>query len=167
MKLRKIWLLIFGVIALAINIIIIIESATGGDYSSRQSLSVTQFVTDAITFISPNAPIVQDQEKLHHLVRKLLGHFLLFGLSGIFNTLAFVFVNNAMRNRRLQVILLSVGVGLTMAFISEGIQLFIPGRAGLITDVFIDFSGYLLFTILIYLVFYLIYRPQIKRKENK
>jgi VanZ family protein len=42
--------------------------------------------------------------------------------------------------------------GLSAAFIDETIQLFVPGRAGLIKDVWIDFSGVCVGTLIVFLI---------------
>ena len=156
MKIRKILFITFAVIALAINVLIIVLSATGGDRSGSQSLSFTKMIVDFINWIAPNSPIVQDQDKLHHIIRKLFGHFLLFGASGLFTTLTLVFSGDVFKNRKIETLLFSFSIGLTVATVSELIQIITPGRAGMFTDILIDFSGYLLFTILIYFVLFLI-----------
>ena len=156
MKIRKILFITFAVIALAINVLIIVLSATSGDKSGSQSLSFTKMIVEIINTIAPNSPITQDQDKLHHVVRKLFGHFLLFGGSGFFSTLTLVFSGNVFNNRKIETILFSLSIGLAIATISELIQIITPGRAGMFTDILIDFSGYLLFTIIIYFVLFLI-----------
>ena len=156
MKIRKILFITFAVIALAINVLIIVLSATSGDKSGSQSLSFTKMIVEIINTIAPNSPITQDQDKLHHVVRKLFGHFLLFGGSGLFSTLTLVFSGNVFNNRKIETILFSLSIGLAIATISELIQIITPGRAGMFTDILIDFSGYLLFTIIIYFVLFLI-----------
>ena len=156
MKIRKILFISFAIIAVAINVLIIVMSATGGDRSSSQSLNFTKMIVDFINWIAPNSPIVQDQGKLHHIVRKLFGHFLLFGASGLFTTLTLIFDGDVFKNRKIETLLFSFSIGLTVATVSELIQIITPGRAGMFTDILIDFSGYLLFTILIYFVLFLI-----------
>ena len=156
MKIRKILFITFAIIALAINVLIIVLSATGGDESSSQSLSFTKMIVDIINTIAPNSPITQDQDRLHHVVRKLFGHFLLFGGSGLFTTLTLIFSGNVFKNRKIETILFSLSIGLTVATISELIQIITPGRAGMVTDILIDFSGYFLFTIIIYFVLFFI-----------
>ena len=156
MKIRKILFITFAIIALAINVLIIVLSATGGDKSSSQSLSFTKMIVDIINTIAPNSSIAQDQDKLHHVVRKIFGHFLLFGGSGLFSTLTLVFSGDVFKNRKIETILFSLSIGLTVATISELIQIITPGRAGMVTDILIDFSGYFLFTIIIYFVLFFI-----------
>ena len=156
MKTRKILFIIFAIIAVAINALIIVFSATNGESSSSQSLGFTKWVVGVITSIFPNSPIVQDQDHLHHVIRKLFGHFLLFGGSGLFTTLTLMFTDDIMKNRKMETIVFSLTIGLTVATISECVQLFTPGRAGAVTDILIDFSGYLLFTIIIFFILFLI-----------
>ena len=156
MKIRKILFISFAIIAIAINALIIVLSATGGDKSSSQSLSLTKMIVDIINTIAPNSPITQDQDRLHHVVRKLFGHFLLFGGSGLFTTLTLIFSGDVFTNRKTETVLFSLSIGLTVATISELIQIITPGRAGMVTDILIDFSGYFLFTIIIYFVLFLI-----------
>lgn len=156
MKTRKILFVVFGIIALAINVLIIVLSATNGERSGSQSLGFTKWVTSVITSIFPNSQIVQDQDHLHHVVRKLFGHFLLFGGSGLFTTLSLSFADNIFENKKIESIVFTLTIGLTVATISECIQLFTPGRAGAVIDILIDFSGYLLFAILIFFILYLI-----------
>ena len=156
MRIRKILFISFAVIAIAINVLIIVFSATGGDKSSSQSLSFTKIIVNFINWIAPNSPIVQDQDKLHLIVRKVFGHFLLFGGSGLFTTSTLIFSGDVFKNRKIETLLLSFSIGLTVATISELIQIITPGRAGMFTDILIDFSGYLLFTIVIYFVLFLI-----------
>lgn len=156
MKARKILFIIFAVIAIAINVLIIVLSAADGERSGSQSLGFTRMIVNLINTMFPNSPITQDQDHLHHVVRKLFGHFLLFGVSGLFTTLTLIFVDDIMKNRKIETIVFTLTIGLTIATISECIQLFTPGRAGAILDILIDFSGYLLFTIIIFFILFLI-----------
>ena len=168
MKNRRILGIIFGVIALAINVLIIVESCIGGEGSGSQSLGFTNFIVSIIEKVVPNASILEDQEHLHSVIRKLFGHFLLFGLSGIFTTLSALFFNSVDEKKR-NIILLSssFGFGLLLATISEIIQYFIPGRAGVPTDVIIDFTGYFLFATITFGIYYLIYYNINLRQEKE
>ena len=105
MKTRKILFISFAVIALAINVLIIVESMIGGDSSSKQSISFTKEVVNIINTIAPNSEITKDQDKLHLMVRKIFGHFLLFGGSGLFTTLTLIFSGDVFKNRKMETIL--------------------------------------------------------------
>ena len=65
-------------------------------------------------------------------------------------------------------IILSLEFGLLMGLITETIQLGVDGRSGELTDVLIDFGGYLLGFLLILLILFLIIRHLHKREmKNK
>lgn len=68
-----------------------------------------------------------------HIVRKL-AHFAEYTVAGIFGMLFF---------RNLGFPVLSLFSGLLVALTDETIQLFVPGRSGQVTDVWLDFSGIL------------------------
>ena len=68
-----------------------------------------------------------------HIVRKL-AHFAEYTVAGILGMLFF---------KNLGFPVLSLFSGLLVALTDETIQLFVPGRSGQITDVWLDFSGIL------------------------
>ena len=164
MKARKILFYIFLTIALAINVLIIVESCIGGEGSASQSISVSESIASAIEGLFPSANI--DHAAFHSAIRKIVGHFLLFGLSGIFTALTFVFNDFIMNKFKWKNILFILGIGFAVALVSELIQYFVPGRYGAFTDVFIDFSGYLFFSGLTYLIYLLIIRHRNKQIKN-
>ena len=156
MKARKILFYIFASIALAINVLIIVESCIGGEGSASQSISVSESIADAIESLFPDSNI--DHVAFHSAIRKIVGHFLLFGLSGIFTCLTFV-MNDYLRVKlKWKNIIIIASIGLTVAFISELIQYFTPGRYGALLDILIDYAGYILFGGLTYLITYLIFK---------
>ena len=161
MKTRKILFYIFLTFAVAINVLIIVESCIGGEGSASQSISVSESIAHAIEGMFPNANI--DHAAFHSAIRKVVGHFLLFGLSGIFTTLAVMMNKFLMDKFKWKNILFIATFGLLIAIISELIQYFTPGRYGALTDILIDYSGYVLFGGLTYLITYLILR----KIENK
>ena len=157
MKARKILLWVFAVIALAINVLIMVESFMGGDSSSSQSHGFTQMVIELIRAIDPNSILLEDVDTLHAVLRKLFGHFLLFGGSGLFTTLTLLMLEDAMEKRKRFVAIATFSFGLVWAAISELIQYFVPDRYGALTDILIDFSGYALFAVIVYVIFLIIY----------
>ena len=94
-------------------------------------------------------------------VRKSLGHFSLFVVSGIFTSL---FLMLQLKNRKWWVWLtLSLAIGASVALLSEAIQAIpILHRAGSLLDAFIDFLGFSMFVL-----GYLIYRLVIYIKNKK
>ncbi len=165
MKKNIVLFYIFLVLSFAINIFIIVEGATAGDRSASQSFSFTQMFIDFVKTFAPDSPIVTDPETTHAVIRKLVGHFGLFGVSGIITTVDFLLINDALKKRKAEIIVASSFVGLYIAFISELAQLFTPGRYFTFTDVLIDFSGYLLFGGITFIIFYLVYRHR-EKKNN-
>ena len=75
-------------------------------------------------------------EELHHLIRKL-AHFSEYGVLGI---LVYHAAKNSLPADKVMPAILLYGIA--AASIDETIQLFVPQRAGAITDVLIDLSGY-------------------------
>ena len=66
--------------------------------------------------------------------------------------LAIVFVNYYKSINKNKFYLITLIHGLMVAIIDESIQLFVPGRSGLITDVFIDFSGVITGLLIVYII---------------
>ncbi len=154
MKARKVLFYVFLTLAVAINVLIIIESCIGGDGSAAQSFSFSESIANIIENIFPNATI--DHAAFHSAIRKLVGHFLLFGLSGLFTTLTFVMNDFLIERLKWKNIVFILLFGLIVALVSELIQYFVPGRCGVLTDVLIDYSGYIVFSGIVYLTYVLI-----------
>lgn len=162
MKVKNILMIIFGVIAIAINVFIIVQACEGVEKSSQTSMNFSEAVIKFIEGINPSSHIGDDPDKVHAVIRKLFGHFLLFGTSGLFTALTIILIDDAMLSHKIEIILAGVGVGLSIALFSEFMQLFAPGRYGLFTDVLIDFAGFAIFFAITFIVVYLIYN---KRKR--
>ena len=164
MKVRRILFYVFLTLAVAVNVLIIVESCIGGDGSAAQSLSVSEAIANFIESIFPGA--IKDHAAFHSAIRKLIGHFSLFGLSGLFTTLTFVMNDFLMEKLKWKNIIIILLFGLVLALVSELIQYFVPGRYGVLTDVLIDYSGYIIFSGIVYLTYTLIILKNQKSKEN-
>ncbi len=108
-----------------------------------------------------------NKDSFHKLIRKGLGHFLLFALTSIFG---FIFFYTYLDDKKKLwlVILLSLFTGFFIAGLSELIQYFIPGRSGVFSDVLVDFLGYgagTLITLAIILIIWLIKYLVIRNKK--
>ena len=92
--------------------------------------------------------ILRLSKELDHYVRKL-AHFTIYAVLGIlvYNLIA------AYGVKRIKVVFLSALICLVYAISDEGHQVFVPGRAGQVRDVFIDFGGALLALLITYLLF--------------
>lgn len=167
MKSRRVLFYVFLVIALAINTLIIVESCIGGDGSASQSFSLSEAFINFIESFNPSVVLIPDRVAFHAVFRKVVGHFLLFGASGLFTTLAILMSDSLYNKFMWKCILFSGGFGLLMALISEFIQYFAPGRYGALTDILIDYGGYILFMGLTYLVVYFIFKKHRKEELSK
>lgn len=137
------------VLVLLTTLFIWTNSLLPGSISSSQS----GFITNLIYPIFKN---IMSIDKLTVIIRKL-AHFTEYAILGI--TLAYFYLSRSKQNKYLLLALLQ---GVITAVIDESIQLLVPNRTGLITDVLIDTSG-VVFGIL---VFYLIFRNKFKSKNN-
>ena len=137
------------VLVLLTTLFIWTNSLLPGSISSSQS----GFITNLIYPIFKN---IMSIDKLTVIIRKL-AHFTEYAILGI--TLAYFYLSRSKQNKYLLLALLQ---GVITGVIDESIQLLVPNRAGLITDVLIDTSG-VVFGIL---VFYLIFRNKFKSKNN-
>lgn len=164
MKARKILFYVFLTLAVAINVLIIVESCIGGEGSAAQSFSFSEAIANMIESIFPGA--IKDHVAFHSAIRKLVGHFLLFGLSGSFTFLTFVMSDYMIEKFKWKNIIFVLSFGLIVAIISELIQYFVPGRYGALIDILIDFSGYLLFSGIVCLVYILILKRKQKTKAK-
>ena len=164
MKARKILFYVFLTLVVAINVLIIVESCIGGEGSAAQSFSFSEAIANMIESIFPGA--IKDHVAFHSAIRKLVGHFLLFGLSGSFTSLTFVMNDYMIDKFKWKNIIFVLSIGLIVAIISELIQYFLPGRYGALIDIIIDFSGYLLFSGIVCLVYILILKRKQKTKAK-
>ncbi len=165
MRVKQVLFYIFLALYIAINTFIIVEAAMVDTASASQSMGFTQAFIDFVRMIDPNSPIVTDPETTHSVIRKLVGHFGLFGVSGIITLVDLLLINDSYSWKKKFVIIFFFASGLVFAFASELVQLFTPGRAFAITDVLIDYSGYLLFGGITFLIYFLIQRKK-KKKEQ-
>lgn len=126
------------IVGIAINALIWVNSLLPGNLSSSQSGLIVNLIYPIFeNFISLNTFSV--------IIRKL-AHFTQFMI------LAIVFVNYYKSINKNKFYLITLIHGLMVAIIDESIQLFVPGRSGLITDVLIDFSGVITGLLIVYII---------------
>ena len=175
MKVSKkyfIWTLIFGVIALAINVFIIVHSCLDATTSTEASHGVVEITEEVINTVAPGTITADNYDSFVSFIRKAFGHFGLFLISGFFTSLALFLIINPFNDKKYyRIILIALSSGLLLALLTETIQLYVPGRSGELTDVLIDFGGYLLgFSVIFLILFFIILHieKQIKNvsKEN-
>ncbi len=100
----------------------------------------------------------------HIFIRKASGHFLLFLATAVFGMIFFyTFIDD---DKRLWLsVALSLSIGLLAAGASELIQYFVPSRTGSMSDVSIDFIGYLIGTAISFGVMMFIRYFENRKKE--
>ena len=170
MKVSKkyfIWTLIFSVIALAINAFIIVHSCLDASTSTEASHGVVEITEEVINTVAPGTITIDNHDSFVSFIRKAFGHFGLFLISGFFTSLAiFLIINQFNDKKYYRIILIALSSGLLLALLTETIQLYVPGRSGELTDVLIDFGGYLLGFSVIFLILFFIIRHINKQINN-
>ena len=125
---RKIhWLIVFLYICWIFS-----NSLNNGNLSSAESGTITRFILQCPSWIGITIPF----DVFHHFIRKL-AHFLEYALLGFLTSLS-IHKEALFHNRTLNWIFF----GIIPPLMDEGIQHFVPGRYGALTDSFLDMSGY-------------------------
>lgn len=117
---------------------------TAGDGTTK-TLEVVIEVDKKIDFSALN--------EFYFNVRKGIGHFGAFFVLAIFAS----FVVIMFFKRKLIFSMVSLITGFIIAGLTELIQTYVPGRSGLFQDVKIDYAGYLLGSILVLGIYFIIY----------
>ena len=157
--------IIFG-IAIAINVFIIVNSFITGEASAKESNTVAHTTADVINTVKPETITEKNFDKFAFNLRKLLGHFGLFVLSGIFTTWSiYLFLKDKKAGYFPFQLVMTFGFGLTLALLTEFVQIFVAERTGAWKDVGIDFGGYFCGVFPVFLIF-LIRKSKIFYKQN-
>ncbi len=108
-----------------------------------------------------------NEDDFFSIIRKSIGHLMLFFVDGIFTTLGAYFLIKDSKKKYFRYLIYpaSLVFGFSIAGLSEFIQLFIPKRGARWIDVGIDTLGYASATLLIALIFLIIFI--IKRIKDK
>ena len=145
-------------------------SVVNGKFYSEKNGSYTVTATHKTIENFTVTKTISVKYSYHTYVRKLIGHFSLFLVLAIFATIVYYRLAEMLKPNK-KVLLgttLSLGAGLLTAAISEFLQsgIFVSGRGPSLSDVGIDFLGFILGTA-IYLVIYIIYRKVKAKKLSK
>ena len=167
----KIIRLIILIIFIISCIILIIEAATPGSASSNKSNFVSDAIANTINGISEaftKKPKITDFDSFRAFIRKAVGHYGAFLFMSIFATLSAMlyYHKNSWKVFIIKIIIV-ISFGILFAALTESIQLMIPGRAGQIRDIFIDFSGYMTSSLIIILIFFIKYYIQYINRDKK
>ena len=139
-------------LAIAINVFIIVNACISGVESTKESDWIVEPVANMINTIKEDTINPSNYDNFSSFIRKFVGHFSLFGLSGLLTTLSFKLLYYDKRQKILFLIVFSCISGIFFAFLSEFIQLHVPGRSGELLDVAIDLAGYFLGMLVIVLI---------------
>ena len=154
MKKRQILKWVILVIAIAINLFILINAFITGEASAKESNMVAHTAADVVNTVKPETITPSNFDRFAFDIRKLVGHFGLFSVSGIFSSWGlYLFVKDSKAGYFLWQLLITFGFGFVMAVTSELAQIFVEGRTGAWADVGIDFGGYFLGVLLVFLIF--------------
>lgn len=135
---KKIAKYIYLIIYILIIILLFFFSLRDGKESTTDSNQITNILLSILKIFNLEDSV--SVTTLSHIVRKLIGHFGLFFICGFFGINTFI---NFIKNKKYSIII-NLSVGLLIATTSELLQLIPVGRSCRITDVLIDYSGYLL-----------------------
>ena len=158
------WIIL--IIALAINVFIIVNAFLNGETSAKESNTIAHGIADVVNDIKPETITDQNFPKFAFNIRKVFGHFGLFALSGGFSSWAFyLFVKDTRIKYFLYQGIIILVFGLAIAILSELAQLITEGRSGNWTDVGIDFAGYFIGVLLVFLILLLKKSPIFHREK--
>lgn len=136
--------IILIIVCILIIVFIFSQSLMAGNTSSKQSLG---FVSGINSFLS----MLGIKFQFTNIMARKTAHFLEFFILGVFLT----FAANTYTNKPIKKLPTIFFVSLATAVADESIQLFIPGRAGMVQDILLDFSGAAVGTFLIIFLLFL------------
>lgn len=139
--------IIFTLLYIILALVSIIFSLQNGEASSNESSFVTNIairVLNAITFNKINF----EYDLIHLLIRKVIGHFSLFFLIGLFGYITYNLYFNSIKKAWIVNLIVAIFIVVT----SEGLQLLSRGRSCEFKDMIIDYSGCLLATLICVLI---------------
>ena len=154
-------------IAIAINLFILINAFMNGEASSKESSNVANIIASIINLFKHDAINAENFGTFVKYIRKIVGHFALFALSGGFTTWSiYLFFKETKFAYFLWQLLFTFSFGLALSLITEFVQLFADGRSGAWGDVGIDIGGYFCGVFLVILILFLKKSPIFHRQEN-
>ena len=162
---EMIWRIVAVLLAIFWMLVIFAYSAKTAEASTKQSLRLGRALG---RLVISDWNELSDEEQLafaerwDHPVRKA-GHVAEFAILGFLLTNVFI----ARRTKKRPTVILSLFSGIVYAASDELHQTFVPGRAGMITDVGIDTCGVVIGTFAFLGIYVLIERCAARRKERR
>lgn len=130
-------------------------------YSISTGEKILNHVDIEIIFEVKPQLLITDLNSFFLKVRKSIGHFGAFLVLGIFSSLTYLLYFDSKKWKFTLTINYLQGIGL--AFLTELIQLFVPGRVGSLTDVLIDSAGFIISSTIIIIIFII---KNLKKKQK-
>ena len=158
------WIIIL--LAISINVFIIVNACLPAEPSTEESNWIVVLFKNIINAFRKDTINDSNIGEFSSFIRKFIGHFSLFMVSGFLTTLSIKFIHYDLKQKFILFLIISCISGLFLAILTEFIQLFVPGRSGEIRDVMIDFSGYLLAVAIVGLIVYM-RKQKISKVENQ
>ena len=154
------------ILAVAINGYIIMHSCLDAIESAKASQGVVEVAEEVVNTVSPNTVTEENYDSFATFIRKAFGHFGLFAASGLLTSLAlYLSLSPYSWCKHYMNVMFSLVLGLFMGILTEIIQLSVPGRSGEAVDVLIDFSGYIVGTLIIGLILFSVIKKLRKSKR--
>lgn len=158
---------IVGLLSISINVFIIIQASLDGVSSTESSSHIVNFLKTIINTFAHDAINESNIDAFSGIIRKLVGHFGLFLVSALlFSWWVYLMRIYIKFFERYIGLIISLVFGLTLASLTELIQIYTPGRSGELRDILIDYSGYIIGTGIILLIIFIIYKVK-EKKETK
>ena len=163
-KTRLILAYIFLALSILMNGFLVFQSCLPANSSmewSNVALNVAKEILPSKT--NPDGSVtIWNNVNGSDFIRKLIGHFSFYLIDGALVSLFTYFLFGFTKNKNLSLLIILI-VGVLFSILTEIIQIFVPGRAGDITDMLLNLSGYLLGCVIVILIVYLIYRHKKKK----
>ena len=138
---------VFCLLTLLWMTVIFMFSAKNADDSTEQSSFVTNILMNIFSNVYRNSDLsdkMQIIESMSFAIRKA-AHFSIYSVLGLLSFLSIYYLTKFSNKTPF----ISLLICFIYACSDEMHQLFVPGRSGQLRDVFIDFSGALLMTLII------------------
>lgn len=154
---NQLFFIIMAMLTILFISFIFFHSSMTAETSSQESTGIQEVLQDILDTLC--IPLVLTE----HIVRKT-AHFCEFAVLGVLTSLTFYAYDKNFK-KYIKRFISALFVCLATAVSDETIQLYVPGRSGQITDVWVDFSGAITGALFISLVLFLIYKAK-NRTDN-
>ncbi len=166
-KIKVIKWIFFG-LSVALTLFLIINGAISGDNSAAESNFFAKIFANIINAFKSDTINDSNFESFASVLRKLLGHFLAFSVDGVFVSLTcFYFLREKEWSKWFYPIIISFGVGLFVAGLSEFLQVFTADRYGSFIDIGIDMGGYVLGMFVVFLIQFFTHKLIVNQKNTE